>query len=291
MSLKKFYLPITCMDNASLRAWGKQVSDTLLECGLVKCADTGQINWTTAVYTLQTIAGYEIWRFDDALQATAPIYIKIEYGVGAVNCLRMYVNVGQGTDGAGNLTGLTSRRQDYIATTSSAIPLNTYWMSYFNYNPVMGFLGVQYGINAAVGTAALSFMIARSCDDDGVPNAEGYALYQRGSSIFVSYKAMLAQGGTQNYSMPVNWAYGGVWSSIVNTDVQLYKHYMATPKIRQLPQCLMYLATEIPAFTEFVSEVSGVPHTYVALPSTVLGANTWGIGTIAGTHLLAMLWE
>jgi hypothetical protein len=35
--------------------------------GLVQTSDTGQINWVTVARpALNTIAGYEIWRFNDA---------------------------------------------------------------------------------------------------------------------------------------------------------------------------------------------------------------------------------
>lgn len=110
----------------AFRLWGSRISQALSACGLIKTADTGQINWTSVARPVDTsvgekIIGYEMWRFDDALQATLPVFIKVEYGAGKwYNATRVtqnynvpviFVTIGTATDGAGNLTGtLTSSR-------------------------------------------------------------------------------------------------------------------------------------------------------------------------------------
>lgn len=98
--------------NAEFRAWGKWVSDGLANTGLTKGTDAGQIDWSTAnlptaAYQMQ---GYEFWGFSDALQNTAPVWLKLQYGSGSANTIpALWWAVGSGYQtGVGNITpGLT----------------------------------------------------------------------------------------------------------------------------------------------------------------------------------------
>jgi len=95
------------------KGWCKPISEFLAACGLVKTADTGQVNgytWATLPAPPATNNNnfYEIWRFDDPLQATLPVFIKLWYGNSSNPLAGSYcfsVAIGTGSDGAGNLTG------------------------------------------------------------------------------------------------------------------------------------------------------------------------------------------
>lgn len=93
--------------DADFRAWGSGIAAQIAAMGLVQTTDTGQINWATVARpAINTSAGYEVWRFADALQATKPVFIRLDYGISAVaDRPRLIVRVGTGTDGAGTLTG------------------------------------------------------------------------------------------------------------------------------------------------------------------------------------------
>lgn len=69
-------------NDATWRERHKFISDLLTAGGIPKTADSGQIDLTTATQpgSNNTAAGYEIRRFADTLQATKPIFFKIEYG-------------------------------------------------------------------------------------------------------------------------------------------------------------------------------------------------------------------
>lgn len=106
-------LPMGFTTDAEFRTWGSTISGELANMGLVQTADTGQINWTTVLKptVLNQVMGYEIWRFADALQATAPIFVKLEYGSsGTGTRAAIWVQVGVTTNGAGTLTGAKSTR-------------------------------------------------------------------------------------------------------------------------------------------------------------------------------------
>lgn len=117
------------------RAWGSAISTGLAELGLVQTADTGQINWTTVARptTTNQSMGYEIWRFNDALQTTTPVFFKLEYGSGSSTTLPgIWLTVGQASNGSGTVTvnaGSVQRRQSHVAaTTANAVT------SYFSGN-------------------------------------------------------------------------------------------------------------------------------------------------------------
>lgn len=105
----------TNSSDANFRAWGSNLAAQLLAAGLVKTSDTGQIDWATVTTPagINTYQGYEIWRLNDTLQATAPVYIKIQYGEGsAVDGPGIRVQFGTGSNGSGTLTGNVSTARD-----------------------------------------------------------------------------------------------------------------------------------------------------------------------------------
>jgi hypothetical protein len=62
--------------NTGLRNLGTAVSNAFANAGWVQASDTGQINWGTVVGNSSVTFGYEIWRMNDALANTTPIYVK-----------------------------------------------------------------------------------------------------------------------------------------------------------------------------------------------------------------------
>jgi hypothetical protein len=76
----------------------------------VQTADTGQIVPASAsLPAVNTDSGYLIYRFNDAQQSTDPIFLKFGLGrANAAHSTRITIQVGQGTNGAGTLTGTTS---------------------------------------------------------------------------------------------------------------------------------------------------------------------------------------
>jgi len=116
--------------DANFRAWGSHISTQLAAAGHVQTGDTGQINWTTVLCPAGANAtqGYEIWRLDDSLHATAPVYIKIEWGSGsAATVPSMFFTFGTGTNGAGTLTGPISTRQQCSWAAYATNALSNYW--------------------------------------------------------------------------------------------------------------------------------------------------------------------
>lgn len=164
--------------DANFRAWGLAISTKLAEFGLVQTADTGQIDWTTvlAPTATNTVMGYEIWRFDDALQATVPVFLKLEYGSGSsTNNPSIHVTIGSGSDGAGTLSGITTvRRQFQFTATASAI--SAFWSGDTN-----RFIFIIQG--ASVG-ASIMLSVERTLDSSGVVTNEAVLLTAWSSSLY-----------------------------------------------------------------------------------------------------------
>lgn len=92
----------------AFRAWGKKISDGLQEIGLTKTEDTGQIDWETVELPEEDEdAGYEVYRFNDELQATRPIFFKLIYGRGDEEEPKLTMQVGNASNGSGELEGST----------------------------------------------------------------------------------------------------------------------------------------------------------------------------------------
>lgn len=106
MAIASFLSKASYQDNTVFRDWGSKLSAAIQAVGLVKTSDSGQINWATVNIVAGQMAGYEIFRFNDALQATHPIFIKLEYGGTGSAYALFRVTVGKATDGAGNLSGI-----------------------------------------------------------------------------------------------------------------------------------------------------------------------------------------
>jgi hypothetical protein len=111
----------TPTDDATYRAWGLAISNAIQASGsgLVKTTDTGQVDWTTATrpYTTSStgssVTHYEIYKFNDTLQTTSPVFLRIGYGnaygtSSAAFTVAMSIQIGTSTNGAGTLTGKTS---------------------------------------------------------------------------------------------------------------------------------------------------------------------------------------
>jgi len=112
--------------DALFRAWGKGLSDAIAAVGFVRTADTGQIDWTTVAFptAANTQQGYEVYRFNDALQTTVPLFFRVGYGSGLTNgSPSIWLTVGKGSNGTGSITStLTpSTQTSWTGTGASSV--------------------------------------------------------------------------------------------------------------------------------------------------------------------------
>lgn len=97
-SLLPFYPQPNSTAQQAFQSAVNEVYNNLIACGLsVQTSDTGQI---AAPYTgeLPFVGpmniGYYMFKFNDTLQATKPVFIKLEFGWFSVNAFEMWITVG-----------------------------------------------------------------------------------------------------------------------------------------------------------------------------------------------------
>lgn len=190
-------------NDAGFRAWGDDFATRLAAVGLVQTADTGQVDWTTVARPgTNTDGGYEIWRFDDALQASAPIFIRLDYGTGAATDRpRIRMTVGIGSDGAGAITGAFLTNEELTSGTGTATGVTQ--ENFFSH--VAGFLALVWGHNAAnTNTHRACLIMCRSADANGDPDARGiFFSHQRAATTYNT-----SQGETNGISGSHNFVTG-----------------------------------------------------------------------------------
>ena len=171
--------------DASFRAWGSAIASAIVAAGLVKTSDTGQINWSTVLKPsgAANFPGFEIYRFNDSLQSTYPVFIKVQYGSSTASNPGMRIGTGTITDGAGTLSGFTTAARDIfntgasVAAWGSTTPAN-FWVNSDGSALMMG--GYFNIVNLTSGGL---FITERMRNWNGTPNGEGlYTIWQNGQS-------------------------------------------------------------------------------------------------------------
>lgn len=180
--------------NAEFRALGSAVSSAF-QTVLVKTTDTGQINWSTVINPAgNTAAGYEIYRFNDSLQSTAPIFLKIEYGMSdSGGRPALWLTIGKGSNGAGSITNvLFARTRIKAGMVTVASP------GYMS-NADGSCLSVLYSsLSEPYGEHGGFLAIERSRDVNG---------YATGNALLVTYQQFVGYSTVTNV---IDYASGGV---------------------------------------------------------------------------------
>ncbi len=199
--------------DAGFRAWVNELMTTLITTlGLTQTADTGQLPFpltSTVRPGTTTAAGYYILRFNDTLQSTTPIFIKVEPGTGSsATQPALWVTVGTGSNGSGTLTGLSARSG--CCTITSALSTVTNYTSRACYNATQGVLWIDWKQNGTVANECFaSFMICRSVDNTGAPTAAAIGFQGAGAA---------ANTLSGNSGLPFQWynAATAAWISLTS---------------------------------------------------------------------------
>lgn len=168
-----------------------------LQAVLAKTGDTGQVTFGTTAGSTTPGTNYEVYAFTDSLQATRPIFVRVDYVTGAPS--DAYLTVGTGTDGAGNISGqmLTQSalsNNGPIGGSSTAGLLRTVYSSGDG-----SYASLMTGVTTATTIPTVAdnmgaIVIERTRDADGTPNGNGVNIY-RWRGYFDSYNASMATPG------------------------------------------------------------------------------------------------
>lgn len=294
--------------DAKFRTWGSSISTSFTASGLVQTSDTGQINWTAVnkPTTTGTVAGYEVYRFNDSLQGTYPVYLKLEYGSAVLasgNSPNTWLSVGTGSDGAGNLTGVfISRQQASIGAFATPVVSNTAQTGLFTHTDGY-FLAYQEGTASGSNYyTPLFFAIDRTRNQTtGATTGHG---------LLVMSAASNGATGLQSSMFHFNYELKTLISSVSGSfmppgDSSAYGSYVF-PVYGTYPEPLIqagfvgHMVGDITNYATFTLKPIGssITHTYISLgsstglinPALYLANSFAGVANESNTRM-AFLWE
>ena len=283
-------------NDEQFRTWGQEFSNNLAASGLIQTADTGQIDWSTAIRPgTNTFAGDEFWRFNDSLQGIAPVYLRFRYGTGGnAGTARMGIAVGTGTDGSGNLTGLKLEPgnifESYIFGNRTDIGIAL--LSIMNYAGGVFCVGWKHnnvGLSLGLGWAVVNRSTTPTGDFDG-RWVSLHCIGQTNRVLSFENNKVLSEVS----SAPIVLIPGNENNSLINgTTRQVYIPFVSTPKLSPVVGMCVVFASELPARTTFTVKLVGdIEKTYLVLGSEQFSSNSNIIlnGNV-NTHYIALLWE
>lgn len=233
----------------------------------------------------------------------------------------IWITVGQGSSGAGAITGVTSSRFTTLHTAAAAGPTivstSTSYVSRFCYNATLGFFGFawKYASTTGVPNCCTAFAsVFRSNDSTGAAtsttvNVLAYGIFGYGYSV-ANYGTMQSINYTTGLLYPqtgtLQW-WGNhpfaLTSTVNGSNISVDPVFYVTPS-PVISVCLgRALKTEVPQGTAISATLVGsTPHTYiqVGVPfstysftdvTSYAGQDLVGQGLNATYTGLLMLWE
>ncbi len=186
---------------AQYRIWAQALLTNMIASGLVQTSDTGQVNPTTITIDTDASAtgtkqeyGYLVFKFNDSLAASYPIFIKVTFCAFAFSSTAaskkqlLSVQIGFATDGAGNITGPSKTINETTATGSfGQAVLAGPQASWCHHKEGMlalvayrASLQFSNGADPIVDTPLIAFVIERTRDSSGNPTGTGVYILGRG---------------------------------------------------------------------------------------------------------------
>lgn len=283
-------LSASLQNDADFRAWGSGLAAQFAAVGLVKTSDSGQINWSTVARPATgAFAGYEMWRFNDSLQASKPVFLKVEYGTSgtSVTIPSLRLTVGTSTDGAGTLLSqvTATRSLPPAGTKSAGITLPSYVSgssSRLNFCTNLDSSSPQYFMFTGLERTKLA---------DGTDTGDGIIFYSSSNNggffQVIPFVGTLPTSPGANVSIsPASAACGGF--STVGTDVALGPTLAIMGKTYFASWCT-YAFADIGELVPFTVVHLGATRTYMPLGDGISYQYS-NIAAATGTSI-AMLWE
>lgn len=275
MTLVTFSTAMTNGTDAQFRAWGKGISDSLQAVGIVKTADSGQINWTTVTAPTSANAkmGYEIYRFNDTLQSTAPVFIKLAFGSGSSGTYpALWISVGTGSNGSGTITGEILPEQQNCVYYASEVSLH--YISGSSNRFVIAIQGASPGNQ-------LVLTVERTHDSSGSDTNNGVMVNRIASWISVDSQHYLSFSDSSVVTVPQISCITPVGlSGAKSPDINLYPVRFFTPGEGPMSNCLVgYISGDFAVNASYTVSFCGINRTFRTMqatpPSSGYGATTY----------------
>ena len=325
MGYVRKWVPPTIPLRNDLPAWKlicQDIHDALLLAGLTQTATAGQLDiaGVAALPADNSYAGFREYAFSDALQATAPVILKLEFGCGTEGLNSDYSTLRSRTirvRGTVTFKGVASRsfvwpQEHYGNTPQGTTQLTNTGTSFLSYDPAKGFLGFVYGAGSrnkphadsggSYYGATLTIFLQRDTGANGAPNANGLAIYSpslpaagignlwAAGILPAAYCQYLTGSGAGAAHTAMAIRVGGNEAPVISGQVNVQEMFYAAPELKPFPWMVTYANNNgLPEGTEFDIEVfPGTTSKFIGL------GNETNIGTdpiIGQRGAIAMLFE
>jgi hypothetical protein len=279
-------------DNSSLanfKAWAQFLFDGFNSvAGWTQTTDTGQ----TAPSAAGSVGTYYfLFKMADALQASCPVFVRVAYGTSGTS-VGFSVNVGQGSDGSGNLTGATTAAFGSPFSTNEGATTFPCYVS-GDAGSIRFMMWQSNSINCCT-----VFVIERSKDSSGASTASYASLLfgqaqtsNTGSFAFVSLLAgnpnptpnYASVGGNQSgwpsQGVPVSLSYNGNVAAVPIVPLVGY------PDNPMLDACCAYSGDVTEGAIVTVS-IYGSNHSYIASKQGTLSHPAGGTADVYNAILM-----
>jgi hypothetical protein len=304
-------LPIVNKDTSVF----KSLHAAILAAGMVQTADTGQLDMTVApTYNTSssTTYGYTIYRFNDAAQATLPIYFKITWmnpGVSPPNFFIFQITIGTGSDGAGTITGIQQTNRSFMNSVASSNPTQDAQLYTAAVAGDGSCLTLLYGFDHpsasnANASPAATLIIDRLRNADGSVKTTGY-MWQCGGNngiVTASIGFYSTTYGVINYNPPDSnnvspqlpaffpWL-GTVSTSQVSGVYPCFPVWILNPGPEYIKAAICVPILDFPPTQTFRVTNLGSSHTYITPAAMVSTRAGYGHKLGGMNGMLAVLFE
>ena len=264
--------------DAAFQAWVDDFHAMLVGCGLVQTADTGQLAspCVAAKPGAGSYAGYEVWRFNDSLQGTAPIFLKFEYGSNASDIIaQVRCNLGTATDGAGNLSNLflTNTLLGPTSSTMNATSAPNYACH------TEGAFFICMNSENVQGRSRFFLAIGRTCDNTGAITGLGAVVFVHGGGSSIStcigsrcvrfsptFQAFTWRGQSSAEGNNFLWLPGSETNTAVGADTQTFPCLIGIPQMLMVPAFGVAMLTELSlGSTAAITYIGSTQRTYIQM--------------------------
>lgn len=290
MAINAYTEVVNHTTDAGFRQWGLAFSNGLTAVGLVQTADTGQINWTTVARpAINVSAGYEIRRTADS-----SLFFKFEFGTGTTATFpQMWIQVGQGSNGAGTLTGQLSTRNIWTSI-SAPISTSTPYSTFMSATPDhFSCVWSQNGFSTGAVAPGGTLVVGKTTDNAGLPTTIGYSVIRQVAQTNFALQSVriAATATTFTESNFFSIVPGSVTSSLTNGNNQAYLFWGNYPEVIPFLYGATVVAAEVPENTTYdVALIGPTVRTYLCIG----GLGTTNIGPAnnnATTYSLSFLYQ
>ena len=269
----------------------KSIHDGLIACGMVQTSDTGQLSLASAPAantTASYLFGYTVYRWNDSYQSTYPLFMRIEWRNTSSTAYQgtkyLAITVGEGTDGAGNITGKT-----ISFNTFSPNQTTTGTAGYISL--VDGCLTIMACVSPTYAFMVYTIDRLRNVDGTKANGVYGFSsIHTSATEAFItpSQSASVAFGTAKQFYFPYqSWATQSL--TAVGSDIPFVPKTFIDPVGRAALAPIAVPTIEVPFDYNFTVNRFGTNRTFKSLGAGLTATAIGGTGT--ANICIAIPWE